>query len=50
VLDGRLAAGELDLAGALEELESRVVDIAPDELINVNTERELERLRGLVST
>ncbi|MGH2920600.1 MAG: molybdenum cofactor guanylyltransferase [Gaiellaceae bacterium] len=49
VLDGRLAAGELDLAGALEELESRVVDIAPDELISVNTERELERLRGLVS-
>jgi molybdopterin-guanine dinucleotide biosynthesis protein A len=49
VLDGRLAAGELDLAGVLDELETRVVDISPDELVSVNTERELERVRGLAS-
>jgi len=49
VLDRRLAAGDLDLAGALNELEARIVNIPPDELVSVNTERELERLRGLVS-
>lgn len=49
VLDRRLAAGDLDLAGALNELEARIVDIPQDELVTVNTERELERLRGVVN-
>jgi molybdopterin-guanine dinucleotide biosynthesis protein A len=50
VLDRRLATGDLDLAGALAELEVREVELKADELISVNTERELERLRGLART
>jgi molybdopterin-guanine dinucleotide biosynthesis protein A len=49
VLDSRLAAGDLELGDALAEFDTRIVRIAPDELVSVNTERELERLRGLVS-
>jgi molybdopterin-guanine dinucleotide biosynthesis protein A len=49
LFDQRLAAGDLDLAGALNELEARIVEIPQDELVSVNTERELERLRGLVN-
>lgn len=47
LLDQRLAAGDFDLAGALPELEARIVDVPERELVSVNTERELERLRGL---
>jgi molybdopterin-guanine dinucleotide biosynthesis protein A len=50
LLDKRLAAGDFDLAGALPELEAPIVDVPEDELVTVNTERDLERLRGLVST
>jgi molybdopterin-guanine dinucleotide biosynthesis protein A len=49
LLDKRLAAGDFDLAGALPELEAPIIDVPEDELVTVNTERELERLRGLVS-
>jgi molybdopterin-guanine dinucleotide biosynthesis protein A len=49
LLDKRLAAGDFDLAGALGELETRIVDVPEDELVSVDTERELERVRGLVS-
>jgi molybdopterin-guanine dinucleotide biosynthesis protein A len=49
LLDSRLAAGDLDLAGALNELEARIVEVPEDELVSVNTERELERVRGQVA-
>jgi molybdopterin-guanine dinucleotide biosynthesis protein A len=49
VLDKRLAAGELELGEALSEFDVRIVQLDRDELVSVNTERELERLRGLVS-
>ena len=49
LFDQRLAAGDLDLAGALNELEARIVEIPEDELVSIDTERELERVRGVVS-
>ena len=41
-LERRLAAGDLALRDALAELETRVVDLDPWELANVNTPAELE--------
>jgi molybdopterin-guanine dinucleotide biosynthesis protein A len=39
LIDGKLALGE-----ALDELETRVVELDPDELVTVNTEGDLRRL------
>ena len=44
-LERRLAAGDLVLRDALTELETRVVDLDPRELANVNTPQDLEGLR-----
>jgi molybdenum cofactor guanylyltransferase len=44
VLERRLAAGELVLRGALDELDTRVVMIDPALLANVNTPDDLDRL------
>jgi hypothetical protein len=33
----------------LRDLDARVVQLDPDELATVNTERELERVRGVVN-
>jgi molybdopterin-guanine dinucleotide biosynthesis protein A len=41
VLQQRLAAGRLALRDALAELETRVVDLDPTLLVNVNTEADL---------
>jgi molybdopterin-guanine dinucleotide biosynthesis protein A len=49
VLERRLEAGDLALRDAVVELEARIVQIDPEELANVNTERELERVRGHVN-
>jgi molybdopterin-guanine dinucleotide biosynthesis protein A len=42
VLERRLARGELALRDALDELETRVVELDPAELENVNTPADLE--------
>jgi molybdopterin-guanine dinucleotide biosynthesis protein A len=44
VLERRLAGGELTLRDALTELETRVVELDPWELANVNTPHDLEVL------
>jgi molybdopterin-guanine dinucleotide biosynthesis protein A len=44
VLERRLAAGELALHAALDELETVTVDIAPEFLVNVNSADELRSL------
>ena len=44
VLERNLAAGELSLRRALDQLESRVVRIDPDLLANANTPDDLARL------
>jgi molybdopterin-guanine dinucleotide biosynthesis protein A len=44
VLERRLAEGRLALRGALEELDSRVVDLVPAQLVNVNTPADLRAL------
>jgi molybdopterin-guanine dinucleotide biosynthesis protein A len=44
VLERRLAAGELAVRGALDELEVRVVEADPDQLANINTPGDLRRL------
>jgi molybdopterin-guanine dinucleotide biosynthesis protein A len=49
VLEARLAAGELDLHEALTELDVRTVELDADLLANVNTERDLDRLRSLAT-
>ena len=49
VLERRLAAADLVLADAARELDATIVQIDPSELAAVNTERELERARSLVS-
>jgi molybdopterin-guanine dinucleotide biosynthesis protein A len=49
VLEGRLEAGELALRDALGELDARTVELDPDLLMNVNTERDLDRLRALAT-
>ena len=43
-LEQRLADRDLELRRALESLDTRVVELDPDELVNVNTERDLRRL------
>ena len=49
MLEDRLAAGELALHGALEQLDVRIVDLDGDLLANVNTERDLDRLRAITA-
>jgi molybdopterin-guanine dinucleotide biosynthesis protein A len=49
VLEARLAAGELALDEALTELDVRTVELDTDLLANVNTERDLDRLRALAT-
>jgi molybdopterin-guanine dinucleotide biosynthesis protein A len=49
VLEARLEAGELALRDALAELDVRTVELDPDLLTNVNTERDLDRLRALAT-
>jgi molybdopterin-guanine dinucleotide biosynthesis protein A len=43
-LERRLEAGLLELREALQAMDTRVVELDPDELLNVNTERDLRRL------
>jgi molybdenum cofactor guanylyltransferase len=43
-LQQRLVDGDLELRDALEELDTRVVELDPDELVSVNTEGDLRRL------
>jgi len=47
VLEQRLADGRLALDEALAELDTRTVELDPDLLASVNTERDLDRLRSL---
>lgn len=49
MLEERLSAGELALHEALDELSVRTVDLDGDLLTNVNTERELDRLRAITA-
>jgi molybdenum cofactor guanylyltransferase len=44
VLEARLAAGQLAIRDAFEELEVRVVELDPQALLNVNERSDLERL------
>jgi molybdenum cofactor guanylyltransferase len=44
VLDRRLAAGELALRGALDELDVQVVRLPSESLANVNTTDDLDRI------
>lgn len=44
VLERRLAAGELALRDALQELDVRVVELDPQALVNINEPLDLERL------
>jgi molybdopterin-guanine dinucleotide biosynthesis protein A len=46
VLERRIAAGDLALYRALEELETRVLDLDEALLANVNSPSELERVEG----
>jgi molybdopterin-guanine dinucleotide biosynthesis protein A len=48
VLEPRLEAGDLALEEALAELDVNRVDLEPELLTNVNTERDLDRLRAYV--
>jgi molybdenum cofactor guanylyltransferase len=43
-LEQRLADRELALASALDSLDTRVVELDPEELVNINTEGDLRRL------
>jgi molybdopterin-guanine dinucleotide biosynthesis protein A len=45
VLERRLAQGRLALKDALEELDTRFVDLDPAELVNVNTPADLAALK-----
>lgn len=47
VLEQRFEAGRLDLHEALSELDARTIEVDPSLLANVNTERDLDRLRAL---
>jgi molybdopterin-guanine dinucleotide biosynthesis protein A len=47
VLEARLQSGELALYEALPELDVTTVDLDEELLVNVNTERDLDRLRAL---
>jgi len=49
LLEERVAGGELALHEALEELRVQTVDVDGDLLVNVNTERELDRLRAITA-
>ena len=49
VLESRLEAGELSLRDALTELDVRTVELDSALLTNVNTERELDRLRAIAT-
>ncbi len=49
VLESRLEAGELSLRDALTELDVRIVELDSALLTNVNTERELDRLRAIAT-
>jgi molybdenum cofactor guanylyltransferase len=49
VLEARLERGELALHEALAELDTHVLELDAALLQNVNTERELERLRSTVT-
>jgi molybdopterin-guanine dinucleotide biosynthesis protein A len=44
VLERRLAEGRLALRGALAELNTRIVELDPAQLVNVNTPADLEAL------
>jgi molybdenum cofactor guanylyltransferase len=44
VLERRLAAGELTLRSALDELDVQVVRLSPESLANVNTPHDLDRI------
>jgi molybdopterin-guanine dinucleotide biosynthesis protein A len=46
LLEQRLEAGRLALDEALGELDTRMIEIDPRLLVNVNTERDLNRLRS----
>lgn len=48
-LEARLDRGDLALHDALGELDTRIVQVEAALLQNVNTERELERLRSVVT-
>ena len=50
VLEARLAAGELDLLEAVSDLDTRTVELDGELLANINTERELDRLRAIATT
>ena len=47
LLEERIEQGRLSLREALTDLDVQTVELDPDLLVNVNTERELERLRAL---
>ena len=49
LLEERVASGELALHEALDELSVQTVDLDGDLLVNVNTERELDRLRAITA-
>jgi molybdopterin-guanine dinucleotide biosynthesis protein A len=49
VLERRLESGDLDLDEALEELDVRRVELDEELVANVNTERDLDRLRALAT-
>jgi molybdopterin-guanine dinucleotide biosynthesis protein A len=49
VLERRLGAGDLALHDALDELDVRQVELDEELLANVNTERDLDRLRALAT-
>ena len=49
ILEDRLTAGELALHDALDDLDVRIVDLDGDLLADVNTERELDRLRAITA-
>lgn len=49
VLEQRLGSGDLALRDALEDLDVRQVELDEELLANVNTERDLDRLRALAT-
>ena len=49
LLEARLDAGELSLRDALTDLDVRTVELDSVVLTNVNTERELDRLRAVTA-
>ena len=49
ILERRLEAGDLALKDALEDLDVRRVELDEELLANVNTERDLDRLRALAT-